>query len=291
MFVFLFESVARSDYSSVAACLDCGLCNPPPPPLLIALRLCVLSHFCNISRMFDWTRRVNEIDRCPLQCAVAAGNRLIVTMLLHDGFPSHGTACDARHLVRYHTDSPTAPLYTAARNGDMHIVDLLLSHGASVAASSSSGTALHAAAKGGHGCVIARLLEAGAAVDAVDGRCARVFQARHLVDVNVTRSSQRTPLHVACNAATVSLLIAAGADVNARNCKYVEPPRHRWYNRCMSPASAHHSQSILNTPSSCIHVKLQHHHASPSASRLHCTAPSKASGNKPPPHWFKHQQT
>ena len=127
--------------------------------------------------MFDWARPVNaNIDRCPLQCAVEAGNHLIVIMLLHDGVPSHGT-CDARHLGCYLTDRPAAPLYTAARNGDMYIVDLLLSHGASVAASSSSGTALHAAAKGGHGRVIARLLEAGAAVDAVDGRFARVFQA------------------------------------------------------------------------------------------------------------------
>jgi hypothetical protein len=64
------------------------------------------------------------------------------------------------------------PLHLAAYNGNIGAVELLLGAGADVASIKHplAMTPLHAAAAAGHGEVCARLLEAGAAVDARDGR-------------------------------------------------------------------------------------------------------------------------
>ena len=64
------------------------------------------------------------------------------------------------------------PLHLAAYNGNIGAVDLLLGAGADVASTRHplAMTPLHAAAAAGHREVCARLTEAGAAVDARDGR-------------------------------------------------------------------------------------------------------------------------
>ncbi len=79
--------------------------------------------------------------------------------------------------------------------------------------------ALHFAAAAGHSSVMKLLLDAGASVDVVDNRhthhrICMLLQLNHVC--NPTHDSGCTTLHHG-NADSVSLLVAAGADINARN--------------------------------------------------------------------------
>ncbi len=94
-----------------------------------------------------------------------------------------------------------APVAEAARIGDLHAVRALLQQGADVNAAHGDGmSALHWAAERGDAEMVAALVQAGAAGDAV------------------TRIGHYTPLHVAStggHAKVIERLVEAGADVSA----------------------------------------------------------------------------
>ena len=86
--------------------------------------------------------------------------------------------------------------------------------------------ALHVAAAAGHSSVVKLLLETGASTDVVDNwyACHRVcvlLQPNHIC--NPTHDSGCNSLHhdiiLQNKADSVSLLVAAGADINARNIR------------------------------------------------------------------------
>lgn len=102
------------------------------------------------------------------------------------------------------------PLLLAAILGNAQIVELLISHGASIETEDvATGTApLHAAASQGHLSVVKILIEHGANIDAA------------------RTSDGETSLHAAAgggNVEIVELLISLGADVNARSREYYAP--------------------------------------------------------------------
>ena len=128
----------------------------------------------------------------------------ILNILLQRGWPVDTRSGDAR------TGSDQTALMSAALNGDIALVDLLLQAGADVnlhcdcrAILGGGHTALTLASYKGDGKLVQRLLDAGAAVDAP--------------------SNGGTPLIVAADAGhtpVIKLLLARGADVNkARNSK------------------------------------------------------------------------
>lgn len=102
------------------------------------------------------------------------------------------------------------PLLLAAALGNVQIVELLISHGASIETEDvATGTApLHGAAAQGHLSVVKILIKHGA-------------------NIHATRTSDReTPLHAAAqggNEKIVELLISLGADVNARSINDYTP--------------------------------------------------------------------
>src|SRR5436190_4199638 len=98
-------------------------------------------------------------------------------------------------------DGMTA-LHWAATNGDMPLVQMLLSAGANIRATTRLGgiTALHMASQNGHADVVATLIAAGA-------------------DPNAATSTGATSLMLAArsgNTDTVTRLVETGADINAR---------------------------------------------------------------------------
>jgi ankyrin repeat protein len=93
------------------------------------------------------------------------------------------------------------PLHTAAHNGELPIVDILLECGADIQARTHSGfTPLHFAVKNGHASVVRKLLAENA-------------------DPNATTSFMFSPLHLAAEYSTdpnvLDQLAEAGADLNA----------------------------------------------------------------------------
>lgn len=140
---------------------------------------------------------VNEVNTAlgpPLKQAIikfADSDRVLdmVTLLLSSGAHVNGTGGIM--------GSTGCPLHCAVGRGD-RVMQLLLSHGAEVNATDSSGrTPLHIAA-GGHPGSIRVLVEAGA-------------------DVNAADDEERTPLHIAVagRLESTQALLNAGADVNS----------------------------------------------------------------------------
>ena len=108
--------------------------------------------------------------------------------------------------------SAASDLIGAVRAADSAAVARLLSEGADPSQATGDGmTALHWAAQTGHTEILARLIEAGAAVD------------------STTRIGSYTPLHLASsqsNSESVSTLLAAGAEVNATTSNSLVTPLH-----------------------------------------------------------------
>lgn len=98
-------------------------------------------------------------------------------------------------------------LQAAAECGRSEVVKLLIDYGAALDARGDGGTPLHLAASKGHVEAAAALLDAQA-------------------DINSTDSHDRTPLHVARDAAMVQLLLDAGADVSAKDLDDLTPLHH-----------------------------------------------------------------
>lgn len=136
--------------------------------------------------------------RTPIQAAAESGNQTLVDMLLDLGAdinappsPSGGrtalqAACFAghvdmvKHLISKGADLSGAAakhggytaLEAACRVGEERIVELLLAGGADVHATGSrtGGSALHAAAEGGHAEIVRKLLERGVDCNVLVGR-------------------------------------------------------------------------------------------------------------------------
>jgi WD40 repeat protein len=129
-------------------------------------------------------------DRTPLHIACAAGNEIVVRLLLergadlnartNDGWtPLHEAADGSAELLRAllaRGADPNAasaagytPLHRAAFTSSVDAVEVLLNAGASVVAVDDGGlTALHFAADRGNTVIVRRLLEAGADLTTVD---------------------------------------------------------------------------------------------------------------------------
>jgi hypothetical protein len=189
----------------------------------------------------------NENRRTPLHCAVddpwPSTDPSIIDLLI-----THGAVVDARD-VRDNT-----PLLLAASEGNIHIIPVLLGHGADArACNMSRQTPLHYLYRlgdGDHGVaewVAESLLEHGADVNAADdsgytplhlvseytplyGLWPLKFLLEHGADVNALTRDGRSPLKVACNdlcstrpwkfeyiescRQVMRMLIAYGADVS-----------------------------------------------------------------------------
>ena len=101
------------------------------------------------------------------------------------------------------------PLFHAAQNGHVEVIDLLVRHGANPLHRCHTGaTALHVAATGASNArAVSRLLECGC-------------------DVDATFRKGQTPLHLAAAAGSVDIarvLLEHGADVNSRTVEGVTP--------------------------------------------------------------------
>src|SRR5262245_36198253 len=110
---------------------------------------------------------------------------------------------DATRVVQSSADGWT-PLHLAAYFGHSRVIELLLAHGADVAARSTNSnrnTPLHAALTGNHPFVAGLLMGAGADLDATD---ANGWRPLHIASVNNNLDAMKT-------------LIAQGADVHAAN--------------------------------------------------------------------------
>ena len=184
-----------------------------------------------------------EVDaRCdagatPLHYAATSGQEAVVKLLIANGAAVNITAING-----------TQPLGDAAVAGDVAMVKLLLASGAKVNLQPEDklmcGTALHAAANGGHSDIVDLLIAHGANVNAVyrngtplheaagfrrgsntrremDKRSVELVEKllAHGANVNAKSPSRgHTPLHQAARSGRYKLaecLIAAGADISA----------------------------------------------------------------------------
>ncbi len=176
----------------------------------------------------------------PLKIAARAGHKEIVKLLIANGADVNVTAKNGKH-----------PLGDAAVNGHEEVVRLLLASGAKVNLQPEDklmcGTALHAAARGGHIAILDLLIANGADVNAEykygtplhlavapkheveDKRSGEIVKKLIARGANVNAKSLqegRTPLHIAARRGrlkAVEILIAAGAEVNARDKKGKTP--------------------------------------------------------------------
>jgi hypothetical protein len=143
---------------------------------------------------------VNVMDRLgfnPLYYACAGGHLDVGMLLIEKG----ADLTDE--------DGKDKPLVVAARNGHLEVVSYLIESGAPVdgAEMESEKTALHVATEQGHEALVEHLLNCGANVNKVD-------------------RMGNTPLHIAARTPHVTiavLLIDRGADLQARNAKYLTP--------------------------------------------------------------------
>jgi len=133
-----------------------------------------------------------EHGRSPVADAAQAGDRATVRALLKQGADVNGSQGDG-----------TTALHWAAMKGDAEMVQMLVTAGANLRATTRLGAyaPLYLAAKGGHSAAVASLLAAGA-------------------DVNGTSATGATPLMIAAAAGdtrTVTMLIEGGSKVDARD--------------------------------------------------------------------------
>ena len=158
----------------------------------------------------------------PLHFAADRGHKEVVDLLIERGADVAACGNENRTLLHLaaewgHTEVVArdklydrTPLHWAAWNGHTEVVDLLIRHGADVAARDTlNRTLLHLAAEWGHKEVVDLLI-------------------RHGTDVAACDNYNKTPLHVAATCGhkeVVDLLIQRGADVAAR-AKYLGTPLH-----------------------------------------------------------------
>lgn len=140
------------------------------------------------------------------------------------------------------------PLYTAAKQGNVAIMQALIMHGADIEKESrTDGTPLCAAAEAGEAAAVELLICHGANihVKAKDSGCTPLhYGAGHWetakilieagADVHVRDDQSRTPLHKACRSKdgdAAKLLIAHGSevDVNAKSKYKLRTPLHEAY--------------------------------------------------------------
>jgi ankyrin repeat protein len=147
------------------------------------------------------TLNATDVKGCSaLHAASGKGHLEVVQLLVTSGAPLNAVDDQGRTAFRL-----------ACESGHLGVVQLLLSSGADIYMADNKGiTGLHAAVENGCVKVVRRLLQANAT-------------AGH---VNATMDNLWTPLHRACvkgDGAVVGLLLAAGADVAARDVRQVTP--------------------------------------------------------------------
>ncbi len=231
-----FESPLIAGGASGGALIDAGgrilgLVQTDAPPLARAMRIeDALALAADWRYPVDLWRPLTD-GQAPLHLAAHAGTPAEVTAMLRRPCAN----------VNVRDEDRRTPLHVAAERGDPTIVAALLQAGADVKAADGSGlTALHEAAASGSVETVDRLLAAGAEVDAADrrGHTALYFGAAHAT-ADISRrlvaagadpnraSVDGPPLASAIEErrpAVVELLIAAGANVNARGSERSRTP-------------------------------------------------------------------
>jgi ankyrin repeat protein len=134
----------------------------------------------------------SEISRTAVADAAQAGDRATVRGLLKQGADVNGSQGDG-----------TTALHWAAMKGDAEMVQMLVTAGANLRATTRLGgyAPLYLAAKGGHSAAVASLVAAGA-------------------DVNAASATGATPLMIAAasgDTRTVTMLVEGGASIDARD--------------------------------------------------------------------------
>ena len=159
----------------------------------------------------------------PLHRAAAAGGKELVARLLADGAEVNAKNNDGK-----------TPLHLAAGNGHVGVTELLLAKGADARAKDDNGvTPLHWPAVQGHVKVAELLLARGAEANATSTQAplpaserVGVGGRKEVVFFPLHAAQGHTPLHwagIGGNREVAELLLAKGAEVNARTINGVMP--------------------------------------------------------------------
>jgi ankyrin repeat protein len=222
----LLEAAAASapGQGLAAHCEGCAAAAPhaahPAPPAACGGRGMTALHLAAQNGLESVVAQLLEVRTCnpsltdadgntALHWAATAGSAGVCKLLLSVGVNPGAVAADG-----------CTPLHRAG--GSVEVADALIAGGAPVRAHASGdgGTALHAAAGGGHAAVCRCLLDAGCPVDAVNAAGSTALYAAasagHLeactvlleagADPDIAPSNGNTPLHLAAQKGSVEII-------------------------------------------------------------------------------------